>query len=153
MVSKTSEGATGRFKGRLVTCRVVSGGARRDGVEKTSRLLGSRLDRPGKSRSGRQSLNGREQLRGPNGLDLEIVHAGRQAALAILLPRTRGQGDDGQMSPHGPLPLPNRLYDLEAVQFRHMHVQQQQVESALSRQGQRLAAVGCQPQPVAPTGE
>ncbi len=45
------------------------------------------------------------------------------------------------MSPHRLLPLPNRLDDLKAVQLRHVHVQQQQVEDALPRQGQRLAAV------------
>ena len=98
-------------------------------------------------------VNGREQYRGASRFGQEIIHTGSQAAVAVLLPRTRGQGDDGQMSPHGLLPLPNRLDDLEAVQLRHMHVQQQQVEGSFPRQGQRLAAVGRQPHPVAPPGE
>ena len=57
------------------------------------------------------------------------------------------------MSPRGPLPLPNRLDDLEAVQLRHVDVQEQQVEGALFRQGQRLPAVVRQPHAVAAPGE
>ena len=94
-----------------------------------------------------------KQLRGPDRLGQEIVHAGRQAALAVFFPRPCRQGDDGQMSPRGPLPLPDRPDDLEAVQLRHVHVQEQQVEAPFFRQGQRLPAVGRQPHPVAPPGE
>ena len=57
------------------------------------------------------------------------------------------------MAARGPLPLPDRPDHLEAVQLRHVDVQQQQVEAALSRQGQRLPAVGRQPHPVAPPGD
>ena len=53
------------------------------------------------------------------------------------------------MSRRGPLPLPNRLDDLEAVQLRHVDVQEQQVEAPFFRQGQRLPAVARQPHAVA----
>jgi hypothetical protein len=32
-------------------------------------------------------------------LGQEVVHAGREAALAILFSGARGQGDDGQVAP------------------------------------------------------
>ena len=49
-------------------------------------------------------------------------------SLAVFLPRARRQGDDRQMAPRGPLVLANCLHDLEAVQLRHVDVQEQQVE-------------------------
>ena len=58
----------------------------------------------------------------------------------------------GEVSPRGPLPLPQRLNDLKAVQLRHVHVQEQQVDALLFRQGQRLAPVGRQPEPCDPAG-
>ena len=79
----------------------------------------------------------------------EVVHAGRQAPVAVFLPRARRQGDDGQVAPRRPLPLADRPGDLEAVQLRHVHVQEQQVEASLSRKAQRLAAVARQAHPVA----
>ena len=117
--------------------------------------------RPGRSSVGRRpgtpggdhSVDRRPQVGGPDRLGQEVVHAGRQAPLAVFLPRARRQGDDGQMAPRGPLPLPDRLDDLEAVQLRHVDVQEQQVEGALFRQGQRLPAVARQPHAVAPPGE
>jgi hypothetical protein len=51
----------------------------------------------------------------------------------------------GQVPPRGQLPLPNRLDDLEAVQFRHVNVQEQQVKPPLFRQRKRLPAVARQP--------
>ena len=56
-------------------------------------------------------------------LGQEIVHPRRQAALAVLLPRARRQGDDGQVAPRRPFSLAQRLSDLEAVQFRHVDVE------------------------------
>ena len=52
------------------------------------------------------------------------------------------------MSVCGSLPLPNRLHDLKAVQFRHVDVQDQQVEATFFREGQSLPAVARQPHAV-----
>src|ERR1700736_5998246 len=78
-------------------------------------------------------------------LGLEVIHAGCEAALAILFPGARRQRNDWQMSSRGQLPLPNRLYDLEAVQLRHVNVQEQQVKTPLLRQRKHLMAVARQP--------
>src|SRR5271166_2111841 len=48
------------------------------------------------------------------------------------------------MAPRGLLPLPERLDDLEAVQFRHVDVQEQQVTDSWLRQGECLPAIVCQ---------
>ena len=55
-----------------------------------------------------QPVDGRGQLRGPDRLREVVVHAGREAALAVFLPRPRRQGDDGQVSPRGAAPAPDR---------------------------------------------
>ena len=89
------------------------------------------------------------QVGGLDRLGQEVVHAGRQAPLAVLLPRPRRQGDDGQVAPRGALPLPDRPDDLEAVQLRHVDVQQQQVEGPRLRQRQRLPAVARHTHPAA----
>ena len=81
----------------------------------------------------------------PDRLREVVVHAGREAALAVFLPRPRRQGDDGQMSPRGPLPLPDRMDDLEAVEFGHVKVQEQQVE--IRRPGRERVADPCIPDP------
>ena len=47
--------------------------------------------------------------------------------LAVFRPRSGGQGDDGRCPPAAP-PLPDRLHDLETVDFRHVQVQQQHIE-------------------------
>ena len=52
------------------------------------------------------------------------------------------------MSRCGQFPLPNRLDDLEAVQLRHVDVQEQQVEATFLHEGQRLPAVARQPHAV-----
>lgn len=52
------------------------------------------------------------------------------------------------MTRRGQLPLSDRLNDLEAVQLRHVDVQEQQVEAPLLRQGQCLPAVARQPRAV-----
>ena len=46
------------------------------------------------------------------------------------------------------LPQPNCTHNLEAVEFRHMEVQEQEVESPFDRQVQCLSAVGCHPHGV-----
>ena len=98
-------------------------------------------------------VDGREELRGPDRLREVVVHAGREAVIAVFLPRARRQGDDGQMSPGGPLPLPDRPHDLEAVELRHVDVQEQQIEGNFSHQVQRLPAVGRHPHGVTPPGQ
>ena len=57
-----------------------------------------------------------------------VVHARLQAPLAVLIPRARGQGDDGQVASRRSLALPDCPDDLEAVQLRHVNVEEQQVE-------------------------
>ena len=49
------------------------------------------------------------------------------------------------MSPRGQLPHPNCSNDLEAVQLRHVNVQEQQVKTPLFRQRKHLTAVARQP--------
>src|SRR5215472_3503188 len=90
-------------------------------------------------------VDGCQQVSGTDRLGPEIIHAGREAALAILFPGARRQGNDWQVSPRGPLPLPNRLNDLEAVQLRHVNVLEQQVKTPLFHQRKHLAAVARQP--------
>ena len=90
---------------------------------------------PGDAVGGDHPVDRREQLRGPDRLREVVVHAGREAALAVFLPRARRQGDDRQMSPGRPLPLPDRPHDLEAVELRHVDVQEQQVEGPFARPG------------------
>ena len=51
------------------------------------------------------------------------------------------------------LPQPNRTHDLEAVEFRHVEVQEQEVEGPFDRQVQCLPAVGCHPHGVTPPGK
>src|SRR6516165_1374586 len=70
--------------------------------------------------SAEDPVDGCQQVSGTDRLGLEIIHAGREAALAILFPRARRQGNDWQVSPRGQLPLPNCSNDLEAVQLRHV---------------------------------
>src|SRR5438445_8676944 len=95
--------------------------------------------------SSEDPVDGCQQVGGTDRLALEIIHSGCEAALAILLPGARRQGNDGQVSPRGQLPLPNLLYDLEAVQLRHVNVQEQQVKTPLLRQRKHFSAVARQP--------
>src|SRR4051812_40264057 len=91
------------------------------------------------------SVDGCQQVGGTDWLGLEIIHAGGAAALAILFPGARSQSNDGQVSSRGQLLLPNRPNDLEAVQLRHVNVQEQQVKTPLLRQRKHLTAVARQP--------
>src|SRR5205085_4170770 len=86
-------------------------------------------------------VDGRQQVGGTDWLGLEIIHAGCETALAILFPGARRQGDDWQVSPGGRLPLPKCPYDLEAVQFPHVNVQEHQVKFPIFRQSQDFSAV------------
>src|SRR5450755_2513492 len=90
-------------------------------------------------------VDGCQQVGGTAWLGLKIIQAGGEAALAILFPGARRQGNDGQVSPRGQLPLPNCLNDLETVQLRHVNVQEQQVKTPLFRQHKYLPAVARQP--------
>src|ERR1700719_1578187 len=90
-------------------------------------------------------VDGCQQVGGTNWFGLEIIHPGCEAALAILFPGARRQGNDWQVSPRGQLPLSNRPNDLEAVQVRHVNVQEQQVKTPLFRQCKHLPAVARQP--------
>ncbi len=123
---------------------VPAGDAQSDGVEQMPALLGippaRRRNSVRPSRCPHQPVDGRQQFRGPNRLGQEIVHTRRQAALAVFASRTGRQGDDGEVSPRGPLPPPQLLNHLEAVQLRHVHVQEQQVEALFFHQGRQLAA-------------
>src|SRR5713226_2652757 len=98
--------------------------------------------------SSEDSVDGCQQVGGTDRLGLEIIHAGCEAALAILFPGARRQGNDWQMSARAELPLPNRLYDLEAVQLRHVNVQEQQVKTPLFRQRKDFPAIARQPHAV-----
>src|SRR5215207_1347299 len=98
-------------------------------------------------------VDGRQQVGGTDRLGLEVIHAGCEAALTILFPGASRQGNDGQVSPRGQLPLPNRLYDLEAVQLRHVNVQEQQVKTPLFRQSEDFPAVARQPDAMSLSGE
>ena len=82
-------------------------------------------------------IDGRPEIDGLDRLGQEIVHAGRKAALAVFSPRAGRQGNDGQMAPGGPLVIADRLDDLEAVQFRHVHIQEQKVEFRNQETGDR----------------
>ena len=76
-------------------------------VSASSRIPGSVDEARGGSDAGRPAstaIDDREELRGAEGLGQEIVHAGREAALAIFLHRVCRQGDDGQVSPRGSAP-------------------------------------------------
>src|SRR5215471_20208479 len=95
--------------------------------------------------SAEDPVYGHQQVGGTDWLGLEVVHAGCEAALAILFPGARRQGNNRQVSPRGPLPLPNRLNDLETVQLRHVNVLEQQVKTPLFHQRKHLAAVARQP--------
>jgi hypothetical protein len=94
--------------------------------------------------SGRDSGGGREEVRGANRFRDVVVHAGRQALLAVFFPRPRREGDDRQMAPGPLLPFPQRPDDLEAVQFGHVVVEKQQVKNRLLGQGERFPAVVCE---------
>src|SRR2546421_10235482 len=98
--------------------------------------------------SSENPVNGRQQVGGTDRLGLEVIHAGCEAALAILFPGARRQGNDWQVSPRGQLPLPDRLYDLEAVQLWHVNVQEQQVNPPLFRQRKHFPTVARQPDPM-----
>src|SRR2546427_8462661 len=93
-------------------------------------------------------VDGCQQVGGTDRLGLEVIHAGCEAALAVLFPGARRQGNDWQVSSRGEFPLPNRLYDLEAVQLRHVNVQEQQVNPPLFRQCEGLPAVAREPDSV-----
>src|SRR5437016_9894593 len=95
--------------------------------------------------SSQDAVDGCQQVGGTDRLGLEVIHAGCEAALAILFPGARRQGNDWQVSPRGQLPLPNCSNDLEAVQLRHVNVQEQQVKTPLFRQRKHLTAVARQP--------
>jgi len=77
-------------------------------------------------------VDGCQQVGGTDWLGLEIIHAGGEAPFAILFPGARRQGNDGQVFARGRLPLPNCLNNLEAVQLRHVNVQEQQVKTPCS---------------------
>src|SRR3954447_21484706 len=95
--------------------------------------------------SSEDAVDGCQQIGGTDRLGLEVIHAGGEAALAILFPGARRQRNDWQVSPGSQLPLPNCSNDLEAVQLRHVNVQEQQVKTPLFRQRKHFPAVARQP--------
>jgi hypothetical protein len=95
-----------------------------------------------------------------NWLGKKIVHAGGQALVSILFPRSCRQCNDRQMTSTSLLTLTNRPDDLEPIQLRHMNVEKQQIELQSqgtgirnrptdSEEGQRLPAIVRQPHMVA----
>ena len=66
--------------------------------------------------------------------------AARQS-LAIRFPGAGGERDDRQVLSAAAFLLPNRLRHRKAVHFRHMDVQEQQVECAARRQRDRFATI------------
>src|SRR5271163_2020382 len=95
--------------------------------------------------SSEDPVDGGKQVGGTDRLGLEVIHAGCEAALPVLFSGTRRQGNDWKVSPCGQLPLPDCLYDLEAVQLRHVNVQEQQVKAPLFRQCKDFTAIARQP--------
>ncbi|HEX4592475.1 MAG TPA: hypothetical protein VH120_21275 [Gemmataceae bacterium] len=79
--------------------------------------------------SSEDSVDSRQKVGGTDRLGLKVIHTGCEAALLILFPAARRHGNDGQVSPSGQLPLPNRSNDLKTVQLRHVIVQEQQVKT------------------------
>ncbi len=98
-------------------------------------------------RASKQRTHVREQHAGRHGLGDELVGAELEAhdAVEILLPR--GEEEDGQRGAAGP----RLAADLEPVQARQHHVQEQQVriEVAQAPQGAVASAFPVQLQPVA----
>ena len=68
-------------------------------------------------------------------------------------PALRRQRDDRQMPPGRLLAPPDLLHDLEAVEPRHVDVQEQEVEGLFDRQFQCHPAVGHHPHEMTPPGQ
>ena len=81
------------------------------------------------------------ELRGADGLGQVIVHAGLEAALAVLLHRVCGQRDDRQVSSRGLLAASQGFDHLESVQFGHLDVEEHQVEGAVVQGFEGLAPI------------
>jgi hypothetical protein len=86
-------------------------------------------------------LDGSVELLGADGLGEVAVHAGGEAALAIALHGVGRHGDDGHMFARLPLALSQQPRGGEAVQLRHLHVHQHEVEGFAGECVQRFAAV------------
>src|SRR6266851_3619444 len=67
-------------------------------------------------------INGGPEVSRLDRLGQEIVHSGREAALAVFSARAGRQGDDRQMALGALLVISNRLDNLKAVQFRHVQI-------------------------------
>src|SRR3984957_16721501 len=82
-----------------------------------------------------QRANARDQRDLVDGLGQEVVSAGFETAHAIGWPVKRGQENDRQMSGvwRGSQPSAN----LETVHSRHLHVEEDDVASALPAEGDR----------------
>jgi hypothetical protein len=92
-------------------------------------------------RLSKDPVDGRPQVRGGERFGEVLVHARPQAPLAILLPRPRDQRDNRQVASGRSLTLPDRPDHLEAVQLRHVDLQEQQVEGLALQQVQRLPPI------------
>src|SRR6266853_1340925 len=76
----------------------------------------------GRCVSTRDPINRHPQVGGLDRLSQEVVHAGREAPIAVFYPRTRRQGDDGQVPTCRSFAVANRFDDLETVEFWHVDV-------------------------------
>ena len=111
------------------TLPIVSAGSQQDDrVEQTGLIPIMCRSRPGPSVGGDHPVDGREQVHGPDRFREVFVHAGREAVFAVLASRAGRQGDHGKMGLRGLFPLADRLDDLEAVELRHVKVQEEDVE-------------------------
>ena len=69
--------------------------------------------------------------------------------LAVLAARAGRQGDDGQMIPRGLLSFADLADDLEAVELRHVDVQEQQIEWRGEGEAVSFSPVAAGPSPIA----
>ena len=86
-------------------------------------------------------FDGLEQVAGADRLGDVAVHPGLEALLAVALHGVGGQGDDGQMQAGRLFLEADRLRRLEAAQFGHLHVHEDEVERLPLQRLERLEAV------------
>jgi hypothetical protein len=86
-----------------------------DGVRKSADDPRSLSICTGIAKAGDHSPYHREELRRSNRLRDVVVRPGGEAVLAVFRPRSRREGDDGQMTSYEPFSLPDRPHDVFAL--------------------------------------
>jgi hypothetical protein len=76
-------------------------------------------------------MDGGAQLARLERLRQVVVHPRGQAPLGVALQGVRGHREDRDVAPRRPLPRADGGGRLEAVQLRHLHVHQDEIESLL----------------------